>query len=153
MKKNMDTFIILCLALVVILSAGFTAAEKQDGKSGKIALTPGDLKWNDGPAAITGSKLAVLEGDPKKSGFFVMRLKLPAGGKIPPHTHENVERVTVISGKLNLAEGRTAKNPKVLPAGSFFVFQPGIMHNAWADGETVLQISTEGPWTFNPVKQ
>jgi quercetin dioxygenase-like cupin family protein len=152
MKNNISTIVILCLALVVVLSAGFTSAEKQTGHPGKIVFTPDDLEWTEGPETIPGSKMAVLDGDPKESGFFVMRMKLPAGGKIPPHIHENVERVTVISGTFYLAEGVKPENPKVLPAGSYFSFQPGMVHNAWADEETVVQISTEGPWTFKPIK-
>jgi len=151
MKNNISTIVILCLALVVVLSAGFTAAEKQEAHPGKIILTPGELEWNDGPETIPGSKVAVLEGDPKKSGFFVMRLKLPAGGKIPLHIHDNIERVTVISGTFNLVEGEQAGKPKVLPAGSYFSFQPGMAHSAGVDVETVVQISTEGPWTFKPL--
>lgn len=140
-----DLFVFACLALLTISPAGFAAGEKQVGKSVEIFLSPDDLKWNDG--------LVVLEGDPKKSGFFVMRLKLPAGSKIPTHTHNTVERVTIISGKLNLAKGEKAENPKVLPAGSYFSFPPGTLHNAWVDEDTVVQISTEGPWTFDPTKK
>lgn len=140
---NRSLSAIVCLVLLIILSAGTEAGEKQKGKSGEIFLTPDNLKWNDG--------LVVLEGDPKKSGFFVMRLKLPAGSKIAPHMHNIVERVTVISGKLNLAKGEKAENPKVLPAGSYFSFQPGMAHSAGVDVETVVQISTEGPWTFKPL--
>ena len=64
------------------------------------------LKWQDGPSSLPpGSKIAVLEGDPSKEGPWVFRLKFPDGYKIPPHTHPGPERVTVISGTLNLGMG------------------------------------------------
>jgi quercetin dioxygenase-like cupin family protein len=63
----------------------------------------------------------VLEGDPKKEGFFTMRAKLPAGYQIPAHYHPCPERVTVLSGTFN-------------------------RRYAWTEGETVLQIGTIGPW-------
>jgi quercetin dioxygenase-like cupin family protein len=47
----------------------------------------------------------VLEGDPAKEGFFTMRVRLPDGYKIPPHTHPKVEHVTVISGTFNFGMG------------------------------------------------
>src|SRR6516162_5738345 len=67
---------------------------------------PADLKWVDGPPSLpAGARLAVLEGDPGKEGPFVMRLKLPDGYRIPPHTHPRPERVTVISGTFNIGMG------------------------------------------------
>ena len=153
MKKRFVILTVAFLALFVVVSVGYAKERKKMMRSVKnIILTPDDIQWNDGPAAIPNSKMAVLEGDPKKRGFFVMRLKLPAGGKIPPHVHNNIERVTVISGKFNLAEGTKSENPKVLPAGSYFSFPPGTVHNAWVDEETVVQIGTMGPWTFKPIK-
>src|SRR5262249_58555138 len=39
---------------------------------------------------------AAVYGDPGKDGLFVLRLKLPKGYAIPPHTHPKPEIVTVI---------------------------------------------------------
>lgn len=82
-----------------------------------------------------------------------MRLKLPSGYRIPPHTHPNVERVTVISGTFNLGMSGTFDQAAAhaLPAGSYTFMQPGMKHFAWADGETVVQITTIGPWKINYV--
>src|SRR5687767_5456545 len=69
-------------------------------------LTPADLKWQDGPASLPkGAKFVVLEGDPAKAGPFVLRVKLPDGFKVMPHTHPKDERVTVLTGTLYLGEG------------------------------------------------
>src|SRR3954469_1831282 len=39
-----------------------------------VVVRPDDVKWMDGPPSLPpGSKFAVLEGDPAKEGFFVMR--------------------------------------------------------------------------------
>jgi quercetin dioxygenase-like cupin family protein len=133
------------------LTVGFAA----DGKavSAKTTvLTPDQLQWKPGPKELGGAEVAVLEGDPARKGFFVTRLKVPAGTKIPPHLHDNVERVTVISGKINLAMGETGDNPIVLPAGSYFSLPPKTLHNAWVDEETILQISTNGPWSMHVKK-
>jgi hypothetical protein len=65
-----------------------------------------EIQWKDGPVSLpAGAKVAVLEGDPSKEGFFTMRLLLPDGFKIQPHWHPKVEHVTVISGTFNVGMG------------------------------------------------
>jgi hypothetical protein len=50
-----------------------------------------EIVWRDRPPSLpAGAKLAILEGDPAKDGFFTMRLRLPDGYKIPPHWHPKV---------------------------------------------------------------
>jgi quercetin dioxygenase-like cupin family protein len=77
-----------------------------------------------------------------------MRLKLPSGYHISPHTHPEAEVVTVISGTFHLGVGKMAKDSaaKTLPAGSFFVVEPGMEHYPFASEETVVQINSMGPW-------
>jgi hypothetical protein len=56
--------------------------------------------------------------------------------------------VTVISGTFKLGSGEIAEKDKARPlsAGSFFAFSPGMMHFAYTDEETVVQVSSTGPW-------
>src|SRR5437588_6913201 len=58
------------------------------------------LTWNDfpRPGFDPGMKLAVLHGDPGKSGSYTIRLQLPAGYKFPLHWHPSAENLTVVSG-------------------------------------------------------
>ncbi len=126
MKKKLLYFTVAFLALSVAVSIGLAVERmKMAGADKKIILAPDELSWKEGSAAIPGTEMSVLEGDPSKRGFFVVRFKLPAGTKIPPHLHKNRERVTVISGKFNLAMGEKPENPFVLPAGSLFLSVPG----------------------------
>jgi quercetin dioxygenase-like cupin family protein len=59
-----------------------------------------------------------------------------------------MEVVTVVSGALALGMGEAADRAQAqaLPAGSFFALPPGMAHYAYAHEETVLQLSTNGPW-------
>jgi len=52
-----------------------------------------------------GAQAAVLNGDPSKEGVYTLRLKMPGGYKIAPHSHPTDENVTVISGALGAAMG------------------------------------------------
>lgn len=149
MKKRLAFLVLVSLSLATV---GVAAERKGTAAAKQVVLTPDQIEWKQGPPVLPNSQMAVLEGDPKKPGFFVMRLKLPAGTKIAPHVHEKMERVTVLSGSVNLAMGTTQDNPTVLPAGSYFAIKPKTAHNAWVNEETVLQIATQGPWTLKLLK-
>src|SRR5437867_1580351 len=115
---------------------------------------PKEHKWQDGPALLPkGAKVALLEGDPTKDGPFVMRLKLPDGYRVPPHTHPKTERLTVISGTFYIGMGETF-DPKVgreMPAGTFGYWRAGMKHFVWAKGETIIQLHGQGPWSLQYV--
>jgi quercetin dioxygenase-like cupin family protein len=134
---------------------GGTTAEKGMGPAtgAKAAvLTPSDVKWGPGPKSLPpGAEAAVLDGNPMQKGAFAMRLKLPAGYTIKPHTHPRTERVTVISGKFQLGHGRTFDEAKLqdLEAGSFFSLPSGMEHFARAAEATVVQLNSDGPWEIN----
>jgi quercetin dioxygenase-like cupin family protein len=131
-------------ATALLLST--TATFAQDDHT---VVQPDQIKWGPAPAALpSGAQIAVLYGDPGKEGLFAFRLKVPAGYKVPPHTHPVIEAVTVISGTFKLGMGETADEAKAqpLPAGSFFAFPPGTPHYVFIGEETVIQISSNGPW-------
>ena len=41
------------------------------------------LKWSAPAVYAAGAQIAVIKGDPSKEGMYVVRLKVPAGFKIP----------------------------------------------------------------------
>ena len=123
------------------------------GDAHKI-VSPGEIKWAPGPASIPpGAQAAVLYGDPSKEGLFALRLKLPKGYAIPPHTHPKPEVVTVITGTFRLGMGEKADKSRAqaLPAGSFLALSPGMAHFASADEDTVIQLNSTGPWSLTYV--
>jgi quercetin dioxygenase-like cupin family protein len=144
-----------CLAVVLaVVPGGGTAHEKGAEEKDVKVYTPKDVKWEDAPASLPrGAKVAVLEGDPAKEGPFVMRIKMPDGYRVPPHTHPKPERVTVITGTLNIGMGGTfdAEKCKEMPAGSFGTWPAGMKHFGWMKGETVLQMHGTGPWSLTYV--
>lgn len=126
-----------------------------DMKMGGASLhRPGEIVWKDGPASLPkGAKIAVLEGDPSREGMFVMRVRVPDGFHIPPHTHPKPERVTIIEGTFKLAMGDDPKlaDAQSLPAGTYGVWPPGMVHAVWTEGETTVQFHGMGPWIINYV--
>ncbi|MET4691364.1 cupin domain-containing protein [Sinorhizobium fredii] len=133
---------VVCIGLCGI--ASFVSAE-----DAHTIIAPNEVKWAPAPKTLpAGAETAVLFGDPTKEGLFALRLKVPSGYAVPPHTHPADEVVTVISGTINLGMGETADRSaaKALPAGSFFALPPGMAHFAYFEEETVVQITTNGPW-------
>jgi quercetin dioxygenase-like cupin family protein len=135
------------IAAVAVAGVAFTTPA--DTMEGHSSVSPQDIKWGPAPAMLPpGAEAAVLFGDPSKEGYFVLRLKFPAGYSVAPHTHPVDEVVTVISGTFYEGMGEMADPHKAQPwpAGSFFARPPGMAHYVFAEEETVIQISTVGPW-------
>jgi hypothetical protein len=147
------------LAVLLLVSCTSSDSARQASSAAHDGPTvamyrPEQMEWKDGPPSLLpGAKFVILEGDPTKEGYFAMRLKLPDGYKVFPHTHPRNERVTVIAGTLHLGMGATfdASKTKALPAGSYSTMQPGMQHFAYFEGETILQLATMGPWQINYV--
>lgn len=138
---------LLVVAGLVFGYVAFADEEKKE-QAGFIQLTPEDLKWEDAGAPLpAGVKSARLEGDSKKEGPYTLRLKIPAGTKVAPHTHGAAEHVTVISGTFHLGQGEKFDEAKgkALAAGSFFVVPAKAPHYGWTTADTVIQLHGIGP--------
>jgi hypothetical protein len=149
MGKKLAFYFALVLVLASFAFAADAKKKTMAAAPAHATYAPADIKWMDAPAVLpAGAKAAVLEGDPSKPGYFAMRLSAPDGYKIPPHWHPNVERVTVISGTLHIGMGDTFDESKgqAMPAGTYATMQPKVHHFAWTEGDTVIQLTTLGPW-------
>ncbi|HYT90662.1 MAG TPA: cupin domain-containing protein [Gemmataceae bacterium] len=154
MKNAMTLGVVAALVLVCIRSDG-GGPHGQQGEQGSLAIySPAQIKWLDAPALLPrGAKVAVLEGDPGKEGPFVLRVRMPDGYRIPPHTHPKAERLTVISGTFHIGMGEQFDTAKGRPmsAGAFGTWPAGMKHYVWAEGETVIQLHGIGPWSLSYV--
>ena len=145
------------LLLSAITASGVTLLAQDEPKTSAgaavhEAMTPADLKWSAAPPSLPkGAQMAVLAGDPTKEGLFTVRLKTPAGYKIPLHTHPMDEIVTVISGNCAFTMGSASAAPKILPAGGFVVMPAGMQHSAAMEGEAIVQVTAQGPFVINYV--
>jgi mannose-6-phosphate isomerase-like protein (cupin superfamily) len=137
------------LAVAISLAALFPVQPSQ----AQNAFTPDQVKFGPAPPFLPpGAQLAVLEGDPMAStGDFTIRLKMPDGYKVAPHTHPNRENVTVLSGTLKVGMGDRFDASKMMSfeAGSFAYLDPSTHHYAGASGETIIQIHGMSPVKFN----
>lgn len=151
------------MGLILSLAAGIFCGtilntDAADPKAQQMTVFyPNDLKWIAGPSSLPhGTYIAVLEGDMAKPGPFTVRIKFPAGYKLPPNWHPVEERLTVISGVLHVGFGNKMDQTsgKALSANSFALIAPQAMHYGWTTEETIIQISGNGPWDiyyFSPL--
>ena len=128
------------LAVLLLATAGASAQMN----------TP-DLKWGPAPPVFAkGAQMAVLSGDPSKSGVFVIRLKVPAGYKVAAHHHPTDEYVTIIKGDMSLGMGDKLEMTKgaSLKVGGFAMAPANMNHYAWSKHGAVVQVSAEGPFVM-----
>ena len=117
-----------------------------------VFATPDTLKWGPAPPAYPkGAEFAIIAGNPGQEGPFVLRIRAPAGYKVPPHIHPADENVTVISGAATFGMGdkMDAAKETVLKPGGYFKASKGMAHYASFSEPTVIQVHGVGPTGIN----
>lgn len=155
--KKISLFIVTITALGLLGVTAQSPKKMSDADGGmsadqQVAYNTMALQWTDAPPFLpAGAKFTVLQGDPGKAGVYTIRLQVPSGYRIPPHTHPTTEDVTVISGTMSFGMGDTFTDigGKALKAGGFACMPAGMQHFAWATGETVVQVHGMGPFEIN----
>jgi quercetin dioxygenase-like cupin family protein len=135
-------------AVLIAVSSG--VARAQLVPSTPVQVMPDQLVWTPYPA---GGVQAFLLGNSSEAGTYVVRIRLPAGLRLAPHSHPDGRIVTVLSGTIYFALGDSGDSTRMraFPAGSLWTEPPGAAHYAWArDGEVVLQIVGTGPSGSRP---
>jgi hypothetical protein len=120
-RLTLSTFGFALLAAVVITACSDGARSKLTAQSPRssrprAAHSEGaehamgnsdDLNWGPAPAIFPpGAMFAVVQGDPSIPGeIFTVRLRVPHGYILPPHTHPTDEHVTVLTGTFGVGLG------------------------------------------------
>jgi uncharacterized RmlC-like cupin family protein len=138
------------LGLVLMMCTGATAVAADS----PIVSSSKEVKWGPAPPILPkGTMMAVMAGDPGAAGLVAVRLKMPAGYKIPAHWHPTDEQVTVLSGTLAIGMGDKLDETKgvTLRAGGFGVAPAHMNHYAWTKTGAVIQINLMGPFALTYV--
>jgi quercetin dioxygenase-like cupin family protein len=141
------------LILSIFFGAILLGHAAQSAEGGSI-VQPDALKWAPAQGVPPGAQVAVLWGDPSKSGPFVLRFKFPAGYELATHSHPTDEFLTIISGKARMAFGEKADaaHAQALPASAFTILPAGAWHHLWADAETIVELHSTGPFALTLAK-
>ena len=137
MKRVLSEAVMVVTIVVAIASATSLA---QRSKREIVGLTADELRWFEPPYYHDGRQRAQLFGDSSQGGTWIDRVKIPGGARVPAHTHEQDELVTVIEGTWYLGEGGKFDSAKLkaYPAGSFIVIPAGSPHFVAAKESTVI---------------
>jgi quercetin dioxygenase-like cupin family protein len=136
-----------CLAWA-ILGVATASAQNTDYlfKDYETIVAP-ELEWREHPSIPPGAKMVLVYGDPKQKGPYIIRVKFPAGYKLPAHKHEDARVVTVLQGNYWSGVGEKFEQSKMakFTPGSLYTTDAGIPHFAWAETDVVIQEMGAGP--------
>jgi quercetin dioxygenase-like cupin family protein len=140
--------------VVLLFGVAVAAGPSALGQHEHVIQNEKDVKWGNAPPFLPpGAKVAVLEGNPGAKGPFTIRVKMPAGYKVPAHSHPSDEHVVVLSGALYIGTGDKLdpKAAKALTAGGFALMPAKKQHFAFTREATTLLVYGMGPLEFNYV--
>jgi quercetin dioxygenase-like cupin family protein len=156
LEKNMKNlgFALLTLSVLASAAAGcfIHTPTKQERavRSDHTMLSATEVTWRPASAKLPpGAQMAVLDGTPSKPGApFTIRVKVPDGFSVPPHTHPTDEHLTVIQGTILLGMGETFDRAKLreLHAGSYAKLPAGTPHFNLYKGDSIIQLHGIGPY-------
>jgi quercetin dioxygenase-like cupin family protein len=146
-----------CLSLCFVVVIAITLpAQSVPLPEGTIQVPGGTGTWIDAPASLpAGTRMLLLEGHPGSEGFFTMRLRLPAGARLQPHWHPADERVTVLSGLVQVGFGDRFDEAAMTTfgPGSFYLNPARSHHYVWVAEPTEMQLTGMGPWELHMLEQ
>lgn len=117
-----------------------------------VFMPASDLKWIDlDPAGAPGVQVVDLWGDHQKGPFGAL-FKLPAGFKVPLHTHTHAMKVVFLSGTyIQAPEGK----PEVRLGPGAYMMQPGgkYQHTTSCDpaSDCTFFVESDGAFDLKPV--
>ncbi len=119
-----------------------------------VMVPPSAVKWGPAPPSLPpGAEIAVIAGDPSQPQPYVIRARVPAGWRVPPHWHPTAENLTVLSGTVALGMGEQFNDGAMmdLGPGGFFVVPGEMRHYFLARTAATFQVHGMGPFAVNYV--
>jgi quercetin dioxygenase-like cupin family protein len=120
----------------------------QPGQAVFRAILPEEIQWKPFAAFPPSARLAIVVGEPLSEGPYTIRVKLPHGTKMMPHSHPEDRMYTVISGifYIGLGDNFDAEKLQAYQPGSVIILPGNTSHFHWAkSGEYITQVTAIGP--------
>jgi hypothetical protein len=113
--------------------------------------TAGDagLAWGPAPPALpSGSRVAVVSGDPSKPGPFTIRIDMPPDYAVRPHHHPVIEELRLLEGTLHLGHGPKwdEKAFKAVAPDQPVSMPPKQPHFVHAASRVLIEVQSTGPF-------
>jgi len=142
-RGRMGSTVLLASLMLLLAMATPRAAELRQPQP----ILPEALSWS-GPPGIPGLQAAWMLGAEDRPDAYLLRVRLAADTRIPPHSHPDERQTTVLAGTLYVGFGAQfdAGRLVAVPAGAVYVAPAGVPHFLWArDGEVLYQEAGIGP--------
>lgn len=110
-------------------------------------ILPAALHWFS-PPGNAAVRAAWVLGAEDRPGAYLLRVRLAADARLPPHAHPDARHTTVLSGTLYVGFGAAFDSARVVavPVGAVYVAPAGVAHYLWArDGAVEYQEAGVGP--------
>lgn len=136
---------IISLAFALSFALTSWSASAGDDDNGFVRLTPDDLVWQ---VLAPGLSVAIVEGDPQKEGFYIIRARFAPGVFSAPHYHPNDRFITVIQGTWWTGIGPVFDKEGSVPLGpgSYMRHPAKAAHyDGSMDEEVIVEIKGMGP--------
>jgi uncharacterized RmlC-like cupin family protein len=120
----------------------------QPGQDAFRSVLPEEIDWKPFAAFPPSVRLAVVVGEPASPGPYLIRVKVPSGVRLMPHSHPEDRLYTVISGVFYIGLGKRFDAEKLMafPPGAVVVLPGNTPHFHWAkSGEYITQVTAMGP--------
>ena len=137
----------VCLALV-LASCGLSTSSNAEQPPAYLRVTQDQVKWSPNRAMPDGVRTAVLYGDPRKGGLYVMQVHMPPRTRLAVHSHPDERVRTILSGTYYSSVGDRfdAAQLVAFPAGTVSQVPVGVWQFAETRDEAVVfQIIGLGP--------
>lgn len=125
-----------------------TSPSQSDPQHGITSVLAEDLDWKPFPAFPPSARLAVVVGEPTRSGLYTIRVKVPHGVKLMPHRHPEDRIYTVMEGVFYIGQGERFDPDKLqaFPPGAVVVLPGNTAHYHWARSSAyITQVTAIGP--------
>lgn len=117
---------------------------------------PTALHWSPvPPLLLPGARIAVVAGDPARSGRSTVELDLPDGYRMPPQFHPVDEFVEILSGTLlvGIGDRLDLRRVRSLGVGDTATAPAGVHHFTVARGRTRVRVTFMGPYIITYVNE
>ena len=118
----------------------------QPGQAVFRAILPEKIDWQPFAAFPPSVRLAIVVGQPFQDGPYTIRVKVPRGVKLMPHSHTEDRIYTVISGifYIGLGDQFDADKLESYPPGVEIILPGNTSHCHWS-GDYITQVTAIGP--------
>ncbi len=110
-----------------------------------------DIVWDENSTEVQRRN---IYSSPEEEGFYVYRVRFPAGVTTTPHYHSMERHITVVEGTWYAGTDASHDLSKAIPipAGGFMIHPAGAVHfDGSTDAPVIVEIKGIGPVTTTQV--